>query len=113
MPRAVFSDPVLAAVGWSENEARAHGHEVTVGRVPVGGARASAIGDAKGMLKAVVGKATREILGFHVLAPHGDDLLHEVVAAMHNHGGIERISKSIHVHPTLSEMVKSAARAAK
>ncbi|MEE8524917.1 MAG: hypothetical protein V3T72_13365 [Thermoanaerobaculia bacterium] len=49
----------------------------------------------------------------HVLAPHGDDLLHEAVAAMHGRGGIERISKSIHVHPTLSEVLKAAAKAAR
>jgi dihydrolipoamide dehydrogenase len=61
----------------------------------------------------VVDNATGEILGFHILAPHGDDLLHEAVAAMHGHGPIERVSKSIHVHPTLSEMVKAAARAAR
>jgi len=113
VPRAVFSDPTLASVGLTEDEARARGHQIVVGRVPVAGARPMAIGEVKGMLKAVVDKTSGEILGFHVLAPHGDDLLHEAVAAMHGNGGIERISKSIHVHPTLSEMVKSAARAAK
>ena len=67
-----------------------------------------------GTLEAVVVNQTDgEILGFHVLAPHGDDLLHEAVAAMHDHGTIERIGKSIHAHPTLSELVKAAARAAK
>ncbi len=45
--------------------------------------------------------------------PPGDDLLHETVATMHDHGTIERIGKSIHAHPTLSELVKAAARAAK
>ncbi len=43
----------------------------------------------------------------------GDDLLHEAVAAMYDHGNIDRIGKSIHVHPTLSELVKNAARAAR
>lgn len=113
VPRAVFSDPTLAAVGLTEEEARTRGHHIKVGTVPMGGARAMAIGDTRGMLKAVVDESSGEILGFHVLAPHGDDLLHEAVVAMHGHGRIERISKSIHVHPTLSEMVKSAARAAK
>lgn len=113
VPRAVFSDPTLAAVGVTEQEARARGHDVAVGSVTEDGARAMAIGDRRGRLKAVVDRASNEILGFHILAPHGDDLLHEGVAAMHNRGQIDRIGKSIHVHPTLSEMVKSAARAAK
>ncbi len=113
VPRAIFSDPTLAAVGLTEAEARDQGYDVAVGKVKADGARAKAIGDRRGLLKAVVNQANGEILGFHILAPHGDDLLHESVAAMHDRGTIERISKSIHVHPTLSEMVKSAARAAK
>lgn len=112
VPRAIFSDPTLAAVGLTEAEARDRGYDVAVGSVRADGARAKAIGDRRGMLKAIVNKPDGAILGFHILAPHGDDLLHEAVAAMHGRGNIERISKSIHVHPTLSEMVKSAARAA-
>ncbi|MFQ6046100.1 MAG: hypothetical protein ACE5PT_07055 [Gemmatimonadales bacterium] len=113
VPRAIFSDPALAAVGLTEHEARERGHDVAVGAVAADGARAKAIGDRRGRIKAVVDRPTGEILGFHILAPHGDDLLHEAVAAMHDGGTIDRIGKSIHVHPTLSEMVKSAARAAK
>ena len=113
VPRAIFSDPTLAAVGLTEEEARTRGHDVVVGRAKVGGARAMAIGDGRGLLKAVVDAETQELLGFHLLAPQGDVLLHEAVVAMHGSGSIERISKSIHVHPTLSEMVKSAARAAR
>ena len=113
VPRAVFSDPTLAAVGLTETEAREAGHDVIVGSVPVAGARAMAIGESCGRIKAVVEKNTGEILGFHVLAPHADDLLHEVVTAMYGHGTIDRLSKSIHIHPTLSEMVKAAAKAAR
>jgi len=112
VPRVIFSDPALAAVGLTETEAREQGYDVTVGNVRVDGARAKAIGDRRGRLKAVVDSSNGEILGFHILAPHGDELLHEAVAAMHDHGRIERIGKSIHAHPTLSEMVKAAARAA-
>ena len=113
VPRAIFCDPTLAAVGLTEADARAKGYDVIVGSVLAGGARAKAIGDQRGLLKAVVDKTTGEILGFHILAPHGDDLLHEAVAAMYDHGTIDRISKSIHIHPTLGEMVKGAARAAR
>ena len=113
VPRVIFSDPALAAVGLTETEASEQGYDVAVGSVPVQGARSLAIGDHRGRLKAVVNQADGEILGFHILAPHGDDLLHEVVAAMHDHGRIERIGKSVHAHPTLSEMVKAAAKAAK
>ncbi len=113
VPRAIFTDPALAAVGLTEEEARERGYDVAVGTARADGARAKAMGDRRGLLKAVVNRPDGEILGFHILALHGDDLLHEAVTAMHGRGTIERISKSIHVHPTLSEMVKSAARAAK
>ncbi len=113
VPRVIFSDPALAAVGLTETEAREQGYDVAVGSVAVEGARPLAIGERRGRLKAVVNQADGEILGFHILAPHGDDLLHEAVAAMHDRGTIARIGKSIHAHPTLSEMVKAAARAAK
>ena len=113
VPRAIFSSPTLAAIGLTVQEAQAQGYDVLVGEASAVGGRSHAIGDTRGKLKAVVNKANDEILGFHVLAPHGDDLLHEAVTAMHGNGTIDRISKSIHVHPTLSELVKSAARAAR
>ncbi len=113
VPRVIFSSPTLGGVGLTEAQAREQGYDVIVGKASAVGGRSQAIGDTRGMLKAVVNATNKEILGFHVLAPHGDDLLHEAVVAMHDHGTIDRISKSIHVHPTLSELVKSAAKAAR
>jgi len=113
VPRAIFSSPTLAAVGLTADEARSAGYEIKVGEASAVGGRSRAIGDTRGKLKAVVKADDGEILGFHILAPHGDDLLHEVDAAMYEQGSIDRIGKSIHVHPTLSELVKSAARAAR
>lgn len=113
VPRAIFSSPTLAAVGLTAEEARAAGYEIAVGEASAVGGRSKAIGDTRGKLKAVVKADDGEILGFHILAAHGDDLLHEAVAAMYERGSIDRIGKSIHVHPTLSELVKSAARNAR
>ncbi len=83
--RAIFSDPTLA-VGLSETEARDRGYDVAVGTARVDGARATAIGDRRGLLRAVVNKADGSLLGFHIFALHGDDLLHEAVVAMHGQG---------------------------
>ena len=68
-----------------------------------------ALGEGRGLLKAVVDACSV----FHLLAPQGDDLLHEAVVAIHGSGSVARLRKSLHVHPTLSEMVKSATRAAR
>ncbi len=113
VPRTIFTSPTLAAVGLTEAQAREQGLEIRVGTVDAVGARSKAIGDTRGRLKAVVRADNGEILGFHILAPHGDDLLHEAVVAMYDHGTVDRIARSIHVHPTLSELVKAAARAAR
>ena len=113
VPRAVFSDPTLAAVGLTESQAREREIEVAVGSVQATGARAIAMGETRGRLKVVTNAADGEILGVHILGHSGDILLHEAVVAMHGNGTIDRISRSIHVHPTLSEMVKAAAKAAR
>ena len=60
VPRVIFSDPALAAVGLTETEASEQGYDVAVGSVPVQGARSLAIGDTRGRLKAVVNQADGE-----------------------------------------------------
>jgi pyruvate/2-oxoglutarate dehydrogenase complex dihydrolipoamide dehydrogenase (E3) component len=112
VPRAVFTEPTLASVGLTEAEAKALGHDVRVGTADFAGSgRAKAIGLPVGMVKLVADDGTGELLGGHILGPRADDLIHEVVAAMYKNGSAMSIAKSIHVHPTLSEVVKRAAKA--
>ncbi len=111
VPRAVFSQPALASVGLTEAEATAAGREVKTGTALFAhSGRAKAIGETEGMLKFVSDAETGELLGGHILGPHADILIHQVVTAMHNKGTAESIYQSIHIHPTLSEMVKDAAK---
>lgn len=111
VPRAVFTSPALASVGLTEDDARAEGHEVKTGIFPFAwSGKAKAIGDTRGKIKVVVNAENDEILGFHILGPDGDNLIHEAVVAMYDHGTVEPITKSIHIHPTLAEAVKSAAK---
>jgi dihydrolipoamide dehydrogenase len=72
--------------------------------------RAKAIGETEGMLKFVADAQSGELLGGHILGPHADDLIHQVVTAMYNNGTAESLYQPIHIHPTLSEMVKDAAK---
>lgn len=111
VPRAVFTEPALASVGLTEAEALAAGYEVKVGTALFAhSGRAKAIGETEGMLKFIADAATGELLGGHILGPHADILIHQVVTAMYNKGTAESLYKSIHIHPTLSEMVKDAAK---
>ncbi len=111
VPRAVFTQPALASVGVTEREATAAGYEVkTAVRTFESSGRAQALGETEGMLKFIADAETGKLLGGHILGPHADILIHEVVVAMHNGGTAEPIARSIHIHPTLSEMVKDTAR---
>ncbi len=111
VPRAVFTQPALASVGLTEAEAIGAGYEVKTGMAYFAhSGRAKAIGETEGMLKFIANGQTGEMLGGHILGPHADDLIHQVVTTMNNKGTAESLFKSIYIHPTLSEMVKDTAK---
>ena len=133
VPWAVFTEPALASVGVTEEQARLAGYEVKVGKALFAhSGRAKAIGQTEGLVKLVADAKTGELLGGHILGPHADILIHEVVSlnergfssyAVNAVIGVlngliaalnttaEAIAKSIHIHPTLPEVLKSAAKA--
>ncbi len=110
-PRAIFTDPEFATVGLTEREARAAGHDVGVAVAGFSGGKARAWGQERGLAKAVVDRASRRILGAHVLAYHAADLIHPVVVAMRA-GSADVLTDVFHVHPTLGETVQGAVRSA-
>lgn len=112
MPRAIFTDPVLAAAGLTETQARAAGFEVEVRRSDVGTrGKARAIGDRRGRVKFVLEARTGVILGVGILARDGADLLPGPQVAMNAPGGtLAPLLATVHTHPTIAEAVKVAAR---
>jgi len=110
VPGAVFTDPEVASVGLTEQEALATGRKIKVGRQllrRVG--RAIAIGETKGFVKFVVDADTDELLGMHVLSHIGADLLPQGIVMLHtSERTIAPLTNCICVHPTLSEGVKTA-----
>jgi pyruvate/2-oxoglutarate dehydrogenase complex dihydrolipoamide dehydrogenase (E3) component len=112
MPRAIFTAPELAGVGLSEEQARAAGYDVEVRRFDVGKlGKSRALGDRRGRIKFVLDTASGEILGAHVLARHGADLLPPALVAMNApQRTLEPLLATTFPHPTLSEAVKVAAR---
>ncbi len=106
VPRCVYTDPELAAVGLTEAEAAARGmhvrvHQERLGRV----GRALTMGETVGLAKIVYEPETGKIAGFHVLGPHASELLSEVSLAIRNGNTVGEIAEVIHPHPTLSELV--------
>jgi len=109
-PRAIFTDPELVGIGLTEAAGRDAGYDVRVGTATFRGGKARAWGEERGMAKVVAEARTGRILGAHVLAYHGADLIHPVAVAMAaGDGTAAPLLRAAHVHPTLGEVVKAAA----
>lgn len=110
IPGAVFTDPEVASVGLTEEEAVATGRNIKVGKQllrRVG--RAIAMAETQGFIKVVVDADTDQLLGMHVLSHIGADLLPQGVAMLHTpERSIDPMIDAIYPHPTLSEGVKAA-----
>jgi pyruvate/2-oxoglutarate dehydrogenase complex dihydrolipoamide dehydrogenase (E3) component len=108
IPGAVFTDPEVARIGLTEEEAMRRGHHVKVGHHPVAAiSRAHAMGEIRGFIKLVVDADTDRLLGMHVLAPMGADLLPQG-ALMMRMGPVAGFQEMVYIHPTLSEGLKAA-----
>lgn len=107
-PHAVFSDPQIGAVGLTEGACREQGLDYTVARKDYSDfAKGKIVGSPPGFAKLLVENGTDRILGFHMIGPQAADLIHEVVVAMNaGQGTAGLIRRSIHVHPTLAELVR-------
>jgi dihydrolipoamide dehydrogenase len=113
VPRATFCTPNVASFGLTEAQAREQGHDVVVGKVQYGAVGAGAVyGDRTGLVKIVGDKRYGELLGGHILGAKATELIQELVNAKSLEGGYPEIARLVHGHPTMSEAVMEAARAA-
>jgi pyruvate/2-oxoglutarate dehydrogenase complex dihydrolipoamide dehydrogenase (E3) component/uncharacterized membrane protein YdjX (TVP38/TMEM64 family) len=110
IPWATFTDPEVARVGLSEDEARAQGVEVEVTRYGLDDLdRAIADSADHGFVKVLTPPGKDRILGATIVGEHAGDLLSEFVLAMKHGIGLNKILGTIHIYPTLSEANKYAA----
>lgn len=113
IPRATFCSPNVASFGLTEAEARDQGYDVVVGKLQYGAVGAGTVyGDRGGMVKVVGESKYGELLGGHIVGMHSTDLIGELVAVRALEGGFSEVARIVHGHPTLSEAVMEAARAA-
>jgi dihydrolipoamide dehydrogenase len=113
IPRATFCTPNVASFGLTEAQAREQGHDVAVGKVQYGAVGAGTVyGDRTGMIKIVGEKRYGELLGGHIVGSKATELIQELVNARVLEGGYPELARTIHGHPTLSEAIMEAARAA-
>jgi dihydrolipoamide dehydrogenase len=113
IPRATFCTPNVGSFGLTEAQAKEQGHDVVVGKVQYGAVGAGTVyGDRTGMIKIVGEKRYGELLGGHIVGSRATELIQELVNVRVLEGGYPELARIIHGHPTLSEAVMEAARAA-
>ena len=113
IPRATFCTPNVASFGLTEAQAKEAGHDVTIGKVQYGAVGGGTVyGDRTGVVKIVGDKRYGELLGGHICGSKATELIQELVNAKSLEGGYPEVARIIHGHPTLSEAIMEAARAA-
>lgn len=109
VPRGVFTDPEVAGVGLTEEEALSRGYTVKKGTFDFRGlGKAQAMGQLVGKVKVIADEKTGKILGASILGPHATDLIQELVAGIKYGLTADELGSAIHSHPTLSEAVMEA-----
>ena len=112
IPSVIYTHPEFAWVGQTEQALREQGIACRSGVVPfAANGRALAMGESEGMVKIISDAKTDEILGVHILGPFASELITEGVTAMAYGASSEDVARTIHAHPTLSEVIHEAALA--
>jgi dihydrolipoamide dehydrogenase len=113
IPRATFCTPNVGSFGLTEEQAREQGHDVVVGKVPYGAVGGGTVyGDRTGLVKLVGERKYGELLGGHIVGSRATELIQELVNVRALEGGFSEVARIVHGHPTLSEAVMEAGRAA-
>jgi dihydrolipoamide dehydrogenase len=110
VPNCTYCDPEVASVGLTEAKAKEAGYDVKVGKFPFSASgKARILGEEEGFVKIVSESKYDEILGVHIIGPHGTELIAEACVAMQLESTAEELGRTMHAHPTVSEAVMEAA----
>ena len=113
IPRATFCTPNVGSFGLTEAQAKEQGYDVVVGKVPYGAVGGGTVyGDRTGLVKLVGETKYGELLGGHIVGSKATELIQELVNVRALEGGFSEVARIVHGHPTLSEAVMEAGRAA-
>jgi dihydrolipoamide dehydrogenase len=110
IPSAIFTEPELASVGLSQEEAEAQGIEIKVGEFPLqASGRALTMDSTDGLVRIIADKKTDEVLGAHILAPHASEMIPVLTMAVAKRMKLQEVDSIVYIHPTLSESIPEAA----
>lgn len=110
IPSVAYTDPEVAWVGLTEQEAKAKGIKVGKATFPwAASGRSLSVGRSEGLTKLVVDEATHRVIGAGIVGPNAGELVAEIALAIEMGADVEDLALTIHPHPTLSETVALAA----
>lgn len=110
IPRAIFTDPPIAVVGMTEQEAVAAGHSCWCNTLPMSIVpRAGAIRDTRGIIKMVADAETHEFLGATIIGAGASEVIHEAAMALRFNARLHDFIEMLHVYPTMAEALKIGA----
>jgi mercuric reductase len=110
IPRTIFTDPQVAVVGMTDEEAQAFGITCDCNTIPMSAVpRAGAIRDTRGVIKMVLDGPTRRVVGVSMLGSNAGEVIHEAAMALRLGATADDFIDLIHVYPTMAEALKLVA----
>lgn len=113
MPAVVFSDPEMASVGYTEQQAKDEKIDVKVGKFPfAANGRALSLNETEGSMKLITRKEDGLVIGGQIVGANASDMIAEVGLAIEAGMTAEDIALTVHAHPSLGEITMEAAEVA-
>ncbi|MDZ7377383.1 MAG: dihydrolipoyl dehydrogenase [candidate division KSB1 bacterium] len=113
IPGCTYCQPQVASIGLTEEQARAEGLEIKIGRFPfVASGKSIAIGERDGFVKLIFDARNDQLLGAHVIHAEAAELIGELAVIKSTGMTAHQLIRTVHAHPTLSEAIMEAALAA-
>lgn len=110
--RGVYSNPEVASVGLTEEQAKNNGCKVVTTTFPFKAiGKAIVYGETAGFVKVVADESTNDVVGVHLIGPHATDLISEAALGLFLNASPWEVGQMVHLHPSLSEIIGEAALA--
>jgi dihydrolipoamide dehydrogenase len=109
IPLCLYTNPQVASVGFTEEEAERRGHEIEVGYSSfAAGARPAVFGLSEGIIKVVSEKRYGDMLGVHIIGPQATEIISLASMAMKNELSLAEVKEVVYPHPSFSESLRDA-----
>jgi dihydrolipoamide dehydrogenase len=110
--RGIYSNPEIASVGLTEEQASNQGYKVKTATFPFKAiGKALVYGDTEGFVKIIADETSNDAIGVHIIGPHATDLISEAALGLFLNASPWEVGQMVHLHPSLSEVIGEAALA--